>query len=147
MKTEEQLMSFPKFKFIMNKLVEIRDKKERISDFFEKELMTDSFCYITLGAQIEDALISLLADEFECWYSFDKNVKDYIWWNEGLSYRNFENDIENWLYTISDDPKTVTVNGNEIPIDSLEELYEFLVNQATGKYNKPKEENLTEVKN
>lgn len=147
MKTEEQLMPFPKFKFIMNKLIEIRDKKEKISDFFEEELMTDSYCYITLGAEVENALINLVADEFECWYSFHEKPEIYDWWNTRDGYRGFENDIENWLYTISNEPKTIAVNGDEIPIDSLEELYEFLVNQATGKYNKSKEENLTEVTN
>ena len=146
MKTEEQLMPFPKFKYIMNKLIGFRDKKEKISDFYEKEIMTDSFCFVTLGAEVESALVNLLADEFECWYSFDKDVSNFNWW-ETEGYKGYENDIENWLYTISRDPKTVTINGNEIPIDSLEELYEFLVNQATGVYNLKKEENLTEVKN
>lgn len=146
MKIKEQLMSFPKFKFIMNKLIEFRDKKEKISDFYEKEIMTDSFCFVTLGSEVESALVNLLADEFECWYSFDKDVSNFNWW-EIEGYKGYENDIENWLYTISRDPKTVTINGNEIPIDSLEELYEFLVNQATGVYNLKKEENLTEVKN
>lgn len=135
MKTKEQLMPFPKFKFIMNKLVEIRDKKERISDFFEKELMTDSYCYLSIGAEIEDTLICLVADEFECWYSFNKDTEDFTWWDPNQKYRAYENDIESWLYTITDDPKTVTINGNEIPIDSLEELYDFLVKQATGEFN------------
>ena len=134
MKIKEQLMSFPKFKFIMNKLIEFRDKKEKISDFYEKEIMTDSFCFVTLGSEVESALVNLLADEFECWYSFDKDVSNFNWW-EIEGYKGYENDIENWLYTISRDPKTITINGNEIPIDSLEELYEFLVNQATGVYN------------
>ena len=148
MKTKEQLMSFPKFKFIMNKLIEFKDKREKVSNFFEKELMTDSYCYITLGSEVENALINLVADEFECWYSFHEKPEIYDWWNIlERSYRGFENDIENWLYTISRDPKTVIINGNEIPIDSLEELYEFLVSQATGVYNLKKEENLTEVKN
>ena len=135
MKTEEQLMPFPKFKFIMNKLIEIRDKKERISDFFEKELMTDSYCYLSIGAEVEDALTCLVADEFECWYSFDKNIKDFTWWDPEQKYRAYENDIESWLYTISDGPKSITINGEEIPINSIEELYDFLVKQATGKFN------------
>lgn len=146
MKNKEDLMPFEKFKYIMTTLIEFRDKKERISDFFEHEMMTDSYCYLTLGSDVEYALINMLADEFECWYTFNKEVpKVYDWWSKE-KFRGFENDIENWLYTISD-VKTVTVNGNEIPLDSLEELYEFLVNQATGKYNVLKEENLTEVKN
>lgn len=146
MKNKEDLMSFEKFKYIMTTLIEFRDKKERISDFFEHEMMTDSYCYLTLGSDVEYALINVLADEFECWYTFNKEApKVYDWWSEE-KFKGFENDIENWLYTISD-VKTVTVNGNEIPLDSLEELYEFLVNQATGKYDKVKEENLTEVKN
>lgn len=146
MKNKEQLMSFPKFKFIMNKLIEFRDKREKVSNFFEKEIMTDSFCFVTLGSEVESALVNLLADEFECWYSFDKDISNFNWW-ETEGYKGYENDIENWLYTISRDTKTVIINGNEIPIDSLEELYEFLVNQATGVYNLKKEENLTEVKN
>ena len=146
MKNKEDLMPFEKFKYIMKALIEFRDKKERISDFFEKEMMTDSYCYLTLGSDVESALVNIIADEFECWYTFNKEApKVYDWWSEE-KFKGFENDIENWLYSISD-VKTVTVNGNEIPIDSLEELYEFLVNQATGKYDVLKEENLTEVKN
>lgn len=147
MKNKEDLMPFEKFKHIMSALIEFRDKKERISDFFEHEMMTDSYCYLTLGSDVESSLINMLADEFECWYTFNKEApKIYDWWNKGYYY-GFENDIENWMYTITEEPKTVTVNGNEIPLDSLEELYEFLVNQATGKYNLKKEENLTESKN
>lgn len=145
MKNKEDLMPFPKFKFIINKLVEFRDKKERIADFFEQEMMTDSYCYLTMGSDVEDALISLLADHFECWYSF-KEVENYNWW-EVEGYRGYENDIESWLYTYTKEPKSITINNEEIPIDSIEELYEFLVNQATGVYNLKKDSNLTEAKN
>ena len=42
---------------------------------------------------------------------------------------------------MSDEPKTVTLNGEVIPIDSIEELYNFLVKQYKLIH---KDENLTE---
>ena len=129
MKTKEQLMPYVKFKAIMKILQDFQEQKERISKFFEKELMQDSWCIFTLGNDVESALVNLLADEFECWYSFKEDYEVYDWWNTEDGYRGFENDIENWLYTISDEPKTVTLNKEEIPIDSIEELYDFLVKQ------------------
>lgn len=138
----KQLMSYEKFKAIMNILVDFKEQRERISDFFEKELMQDSWCLITLGNTVESALVGLLADEFECWYSFHEKPEVYDWWNTSEKYRGFENDIESWLYEISDEPKTVTLNGEEIPIDSIEELYDFLIKQYKLIH---KEENLTEV--
>ena len=126
---DKQLMPYTKFKAIMNILVDFKEQRERISNFFEKELMQDSWCIITLGNKVESALIGLLADEFECWYSFKEKYDIYDWWNTEEGYRGFENDIENWLYVISNEPKTVTLNGEEIPVDSIEELYDFLVKQ------------------
>ena len=132
-------MPYEKFKAIMTILVDFKEQRGRISKFFDKELMQDSWCIITLGNNVESALMNLLADEFECWYSFKEKYDIYDWWNV-KGFRDYENDIENWLYTISDEPKTVTLNGEEIPIDSIEELYDFLVKQ----YNLiHKEENLT----
>lgn len=129
MKNKKDLMPFEKFKAIMNILVDFQNQKDRISKFFEKEVMADSWCLITLGSNVESALINLLADEFECWYSFHASPEVFDWWNSTDRYTGFENDIENWLYTISDEPKTVTLNNEEISIDSIEELYEFLVKQ------------------
>ena len=137
----KKLMPYEKFKAIMTILVDFKEQKDRISDFFEKELMQDSWCIITLGNNVESALIELLADEFECWYSFQEKYEIYDWWNTSEKYRGFENDIENWLYEMSDEPKTVTLNNEVIPIDSIEELYNFLVKQYKLVH---KDENLTE---
>ena len=124
----KQLMPYTKFKAIMDILVDFKEQKDRISDFFEKELMTDSWCIITLGSKVEDALVNLLADEFDCWYSLREKPEVYDWWSNSDGYRGFENDIENWLYSMND-VKTVTLNKEEIDITSVESLYEFLVKQ------------------
>lgn len=124
----KELMPFEKFKAIMNILINFKEQKDRISDFFEKELMRDSWCLLTVGNEVESALINLLADEFECWYSFHEKPEVYDWWDTAKKYRGFENDIENWLYSI-DDIKTVILNEEEIDITSIESLYEFLVKQ------------------
>ena len=124
----KELMSFDKFKAIIDTLIAFKDQKDRISDFFEKELMADSWCIITLGSEVENALVSLLADEFECWYSFHEKPEIYDWWSTPNGYRGFENDIENWLYSM-DDIKKVILNKEEIDISSVEGLYDFLVKQ------------------
>jgi hypothetical protein len=129
----KQLMSYDKFKHIMNVLLDFQQRKDRISDFFEKELMEDSWCIFTLGSTVEDALINLLADEFECWYSFKEDIKDFVWWTEEKQY-GMENDIETWLYSL-DDVKVMTINGKETDISSLESFYDFLVQQYNEKHN------------
>lgn len=129
----KQLMNYDKFKHIMNVLLDFQQRKDRIGDFFEKELMEDSWCLITLGNSIETTLINLLADEFECWYTFKEDIKDFVWWTEEKQY-GMENDIETWLYSL-DDVKVMTVNGKETDISSLESFYDFLVQQYNEKHN------------
>ena len=129
----KELMPLDKFKAIMNILLEFQAKKDRISDFFEKEIMEDSWCLITLGTPVEDALVSLLADEFECWYSFKSDEKEFDWWRD-TKYRGFENDIENWLYSI-DEEKAVWIDDKKIDISSIEGLYDYLVSQYKEKHN------------
>lgn len=122
---------FEKFKAIMNTIMAFDEKRDRFSKFIEDEISTSTYCIVDFGSEVESALVNLLADEFKCWYAFQE--RDYDWWN---STSGIENDIESWLYSISD-VKTITVNDKEIDITSLESFYEFLVDQ----YNK----NLTEA--
>ena len=129
----KQLMSFDKFKHIMNVLLEFKEKQDKVSDFFEKELMENSWCLITFGNTIEGALINLIADEFECWYTFKDDIKEFDWWQAENKY-GMENDIETWLYSL-DEHKSITVNGKEIDISSIESFYDFLVSQYKEKHN------------
>ena len=107
-------MSYEKFKYIMQTLVAFSEKKNKIADFFEKEIMEDSWCIITLGNPIEDVLINMLADEFECWYTFREGVKEFDWWiiEEGNRYKGFENEIADWIYNI-DDVKKMTIADSQ----------------------------------
>ena len=131
-------MSFEKFKFIMNILLEFQRKRDKISDFFEQELMEDSFCFVTLGTPVEDALVNLVADEFDCWYSFDlENGNNFAWW-EKKNHMD-ENEIANWLYSLNDIKEIhyTTADGKEYRKDvtSLESLYEYLVESYKEKHN------------
>ena len=126
-------MSFQKFKYIIGILLDFQQRKDRISDFFEKELMEDSWCIFTLGNTVEGTLINLLADEFDCWYSFKEDIKDFEWWTSEKHY-GMENDIEAWLYSLNEE-KCVEVNGKKINISSLERFYNFLVQQYNEKHN------------
>ena len=129
----KQLMSYEKFKHIMETIMEFMAKRDRVSDFLEKEVMEDSWCILTFGSPIESTLVNLLADEFECWYSFSEDTKDFDWWTRE-NYCGMENDIETWLYSL-DDKKTITVNGKEKDISSIASLYEFLVSQYNEAHN------------
>ena len=127
----QESMTFEKFKAIMDTIIAFNEKRDKFSRFIEEEISTSTFCVVDFGCEVENALINLLADEFKCWYKFQD--RDYDWWNDTSG---LENDIEAWLYDISDEPKVITMNDIEYNIDSLESFYEFLVKQ----YN----ENLTQ---
>jgi hypothetical protein len=129
----KELMPFLKFKVLMSTLLEFKEKKDKVSDFFEKELMENSWCLITFGDTIESALINLIADEFDCWYTFKDDIKEFDWWQAENKY-GMENDIETWLYSL-DEHKSITVNGKEIDISSIESFYDFLVSQYKEKHN------------
>ena len=129
----KELMPFSKFKLLMNVLLEFKQKKDKVSDFFEKELMENSWCLITFGDTVESALINLIADEFECWYTFKDDIKEFDWWQAENKY-GMENDIETWLYSL-DEHKSITVNEKEIDISSIESFYDFLVSQYKEKHN------------
>jgi site-specific recombinase XerD len=74
-----------------------------------------------------------MADEFECWYTFKDDIKEFDWWQAENKY-GMENDIETWLYSL-DEHKSITVNGKEIDISSIESFYDFLVSQYKEKHN------------
>ena len=129
----KELMSFEKFKHLMEVLLSFQEKKDKVSDFFEKELMQDSWCIFTFGYELEDTLVNMLADEFDCWFSF-KDPLPYKWW-EGKQY-GYGNDIEEWLYSLQDkDKKTITINDKEYDVTDLGCFYDFLVNQYKEKHN------------
>lgn len=119
---------FEKFKLVMETLIAFKDKRERISDFVEKELASSSFCVCDIGYSLENALTSLLADEFKCWFGkYSESDGTCEWWNH--KEYGLDNDIEYWLYgSISVDKKKIVYDkdGTEIDITSLEDFYKYL---------------------
>ena len=118
------LMNFKRFKRIMDTIQKFDKKKEKIDKFFEKELMEDSYCMITLGDDLQRTLINVLADEFDCWFGTRSN-KPTHWWNNKNTYGS-SNEIEWWLYE-SDETKLIEVNEKEYHVDTLEKFYDYLM--------------------
>ena len=134
--TNKELMSAEKFIVIMNTLIEHQANKNRISDFFEKELMKDSWCFLTFGNELEDTIVHMLADEFDCWFiftDFENKELPCTWW-DGENHYGYGNDIEEWLYSM-DDKKVITVNGVEHDVTDLGVFYDYLVEQYNEKHN------------
>ena len=127
MEGSNMVMPFEKFERIMNTLIKFKDKRERISDFVEKEIATASFCVCDIGTDLETIITSLLADEFKCWFGKHSEDGNCEWWQ----YKEYglDNDIEYWLYgSLSEDEKKVVYDkdGTEIDITDLKDFYQYL---------------------
>ena len=132
----------------MNQIKEFEEKRNRISDFLEKEICSDSYCLFTVGEDLVTTITSMLADHFNCWYQVSYNPamdalkKEFNvkvekkkesefpkWWDE--SCRKWENDIEYWLY---EENKCITINGKETPpLKTLKQLYKYLIKYCVDK--------------
>ena len=140
-------MKYEKFKYILNVIKDYNSKIERISDFMESEVCTDSYCFINVGEELINTLTGMLADEFDCWYyisspslsindlaegnikkTYEDNVPENRWWDK--SSRRWDNDIEYWLY---EDTKKIYIGGKEVPIDTEGQFYDYLVTQLLDK--------------
>ena len=136
-----ELMSFNKFKQIMTTLQEFMEQRDRIDKFFEKEITKDSYCMFTLGNPLLDTITRMLADEFDCWFTYQTEIPvTFEWADPDFKSISVSNDIEEWLYAF-DKPTTITVNGKEIDISTLEKFYTYLASEYYKKH--AKEENLT----
>lgn len=141
------VMPFEEFKYIMNQIKAHSNKLEKVSDFFEKELCTDSWCLVSIGEDLSNTLCCMLADHFNCWWVVDdKESKEKVdemlesmglppskgssleWWNPDK--RHYDNDIEYWLY---EDSRKITVDDKDIPIETLEQFYNYLVKYCVDK--------------
>lgn len=143
------VMPFKEFEYLMNLVKAHSNKLERISDFFEKELCTDSWCLVNIGEDLANVICCMLADHFNCWWvGCNDDSKEKVdnllesmglppskgttleWWD--TSKRHYDNDIEYWLY---EDSKKVTIDDKDIPIETLEQFYDYLVTYCIDKKN------------
>lgn len=142
-----QVMPFEEFKYIIEQIQAHSEKLGRLSDFFEKELCTDSWCIVNVGENLSNTLCCMLADHFNCWWEIDdtsaqEKVNGILesmglppsrgysreWWDE--TKRRYDNDIEYWLY---EENKKIVIDGEEVPIETLEEFYNYLVSRCVDK--------------
>ena len=124
------IMSYGRFKKIMETIINYDKKIERISDFMEKEIAEDSYCFITLGRDVQQALINTLADEFNCWYSLSEKPISH-WWANDKNY-GAENDISWWLYT-DPESRVIYIQGKEVRVKTLPKFYDYLVESYMDK--------------
>lgn len=124
------VMSYDRFKKIMEIIINYDEKLKRVSDFMEKEIAEDSYCFVTLGRDIQSTLINMLADEFDCWYSTTGKPISHWWYNE-MNY-GADNDISWWLYS-DKGYKKITVNGVEIDLETLPKFYDYLLESYMNK--------------
>lgn len=124
------IMSYGRFKKIMETIINYDKKIERISDFMEKEVAEDSYCFITLGRDVQTALINTLADEFNCWYSLSEKPISH-WWANNKNYGS-ENDISWWLYTDPEN-RVIYIQGKEVRVKTLPKFYDYLVESYMNK--------------
>lgn len=118
-----KILDFQRFKLIIEIIQKFDEKRERIDKFFEEELMENSFCLLTVGDTLHSTLISMLADEFNCWYSLTQE-KPTRWWKNEKRY-GISNEIEWWLY--ESDDKKVTVNSKEYDLSTIGAFYDYLI--------------------
>ena len=142
-----EVMPFGEFKYIMEQIQAHSEKLGRLSDFFEKELCTDSWCIVNVGEKLSNILCCMLADHFNCWWEInDTGAQEKVngilesmglppskgfsreWWDE--TKRRYDNDIEYWLY---EENKKIVIDGEEIPIETLEEFYNYLISHCVDK--------------
>lgn len=130
----KKVLNFERFKKIINTIKEFNEQTTRIDNFFEKELMQDTWCILSYGQDILQTLTNMLADEFECWFSTrtDLDEKDFAWWNNP-SLCGINNDIEWWLYEACDGEKIITVNGKDINVSTVGALYDYLMESLISK--------------
>ena len=138
----DDLYSFERFERIIKTIQEFDKKQERVSDFFEKELM-NTWCMFSHGQEILSNLIYMLADEYNCWYPASEDYLDFEdgqfvtkkrkdrnkeWWNtEGIYYAG--NDISWWLYEAPEDEKVIEVDGVEYDLTDLMDFHKYLLEQ------------------
>ena len=141
--TTREVMSFEKFKYIIENILKIQERREKIADFFEAELCTGSWAMFDFAENIDDMLIHLLADEFNCWYATwsrnkgEEETQTTEWWNDKNKYNLQENDIEYWLYgSLNEEKKIITVDGKDIDITSIEDFYNYLINYCLDRNKK-----------
>ena len=136
------LLSFERFERIIKTIQSFDKKRDRVSDFFEEEII-EGRCMLSYGEDIVTTLIYTLADEYDCWHgtpqtSFEFREGQFVtvpsknrgkeWWNsEGIYYA--DNDIQWWLYECHDNKKIVEIDGVEHDLTDLKKFHEFLLGQ------------------
>ena len=126
------VMDFERFKKIIDILQAFEKKQDKISKFFEEEIMEESYCMLTLGNDLKYTIINMLADEFDCWYSTGKGKPVHWWKTDKMFYTS--NEIEWWLYESG--TKEVTMGDVTYNLSSLGAFYDYLLENMYDKKHK-----------
>lgn len=128
-------LNFERFKRIIEDIQAFDKQNKRIDDFFEEEIMTETWCMITHGSSLQHNVINMLADEFDCWYSYKSEEggepEKFEWWSTSCHY-GISNEIEWWLYE-SGKEKIIKIDKKEVDVTSIGSFYDYLMDNLISK--------------
>lgn len=98
-------MDFETFKMAIDAIQKHREQQEKVTNFIESEICTESWAFCTFGDNLSDALLKVLEHVFN-----DKG--EWISW---------------WLYEDVEKIVTFTDSNKKLDITKIEDLYNFLL--------------------
>lgn len=104
-------ITFERFVKIIDTIKDHDFLTRNFSKFLESEICRNSYCYVTVGENLQQCIIEMLCDYFGIPQSDKYN----------------ENDIEWWLYESS--PKIFYFDdGSQLNVESIRDFYDYLSN-------------------
>lgn len=98
-------MDFETFKMAIDAIQKHREQQEKVTNFIESEICTESWAFCTFGDNLSDTLLKVLEHVFN-----DKG--EWISW---------------WLYEDVEKIVTFTDTNQKLDITKIEDLYNFLL--------------------
>ena len=115
-------MEFEKFKKHIDRILNTREKEEKLSKCIEENLSTSTYCIVDLSSDVSSSVEELLADYYDCYFEILGKQK---------------NDISWWLYSDEDKRKIYTKNDDgsekETDLRTIEQFWQYLENEREKK--------------
>ena len=74
-------MEFEKFKKHIDRILNTREKEEKLSKCIEENLSTSTYCIVDLSSDVSSSVEELLADYYDCYFEIlGKRENDISWW-------------------------------------------------------------------
>lgn len=115
-------MEFEKFKKHIDRILNTREKEEKLSKCIEENLATLTYCIVDLSSEVCTSVEELLADYYDCYYEIQGKQ---------------ENDISWWIYEDEENRKFYIQNEDdseeEIDLRTTKQFWEYLEREKERK--------------